>query len=68
MQFGPQNCLKINELKINQFLSINNLPEQMKDKDFLDVDVASDILPSVTTIYDVQTEPVCTLGPIDANL
>lgn len=68
MQFGPHNCLKINELKIDQFSSINNLPEQLKDKDFLDVDVASDMLPSVTTIYDVQTEPVCIQSPIDANL
>lgn len=58
-EFGFYSCLKINELKIEHFLSINDSPEQYKDRDFLDVDVASDIVPSLTTIYDVPSEPVC---------
>ena len=58
LEFVVYNCLKINELKIGQFLAINNLQEEPKDKDFLDVDVNSDILPSVTSIFDVISEPV----------
>lgn len=58
LEFTFFNCLKINEIKIDHFLSINNSPEQIKDKDFLDVDVVSDIVPSLTTIYDFPAEPV----------
>lgn len=57
-EFSFYNCLKINEIKIEHFLSINDSPDKIKDKDFLDVDVASDIVPSLTTIYDVPSEPV----------
>ena len=67
LKFGFVSCLRINELKIDQFLSTNNfnLPE---DKDYLDVDVTSDILPSMTTIYDVQREPVCISNELGTNI
>lgn len=51
------NSLKINELKIDNFIRPQSLDE-VKDKDFLDVDVSSDILTANVALYDASSEPV----------
>lgn len=65
-EFRLFSCLAINELKIDNFSNI--LPGQdIKDKDFLDVDVSSDFLPSITEIFDVSDEQVFSLKFIIIN-
>ncbi len=47
------SCLKINELKIDNFLKPFS-SNKVIDKDFLDVDVSSDVLALNVAIYDVE--------------
>lgn len=56
-KFSLIHCLKINELKIDTFFN-SPPPIPSKNKDFLDVDVRSDVLPITAEIYDAPTEPV----------
>jgi hypothetical protein len=57
IECGLISCLSINELKINDF-SYFDRSENFNDKDFLDVDVSSDFLPSITEILDISDEKV----------
>ena len=57
IELGLISCLSINELKINNFLNFDP-SESLNDKDFLDVDVSSDFLPSITEIIDFPNEKV----------
>lgn len=59
IELGRISCLAINELKINNFLNFD-ASENINDKDFLDVDVTSDFLPSITEVLDVPDEKVST--------
>lgn len=51
------SCLKINELRIDNFLKPFSFNEVV-DKDFLDVDVSSDVLASNVAIYEASIKPV----------
>lgn len=57
IKLGLISCLSINELKIDNFLNFDP-SENLNDKDFLDVDVSSDFLPSITEILDVSDDKV----------
>lgn len=50
-------CLSINELKIDRFLSTENFAKY-PDRDFLDVDVTSDVLPTMTEVKDASADEV----------
>lgn len=51
-------CLTINELKLDQFLNSESF-EKLSDRDFLDIDVSSDVLPTISKVLDATGEKVC---------
>ena len=60
LKFCLCSSLSLSELKINNFL--NFIPiEYSKDKDFLDIDVSSDFIPSLTEIGHVSNYPVISI-------
>jgi hypothetical protein len=60
LKFGLFSSLSLNELKINN-LSNFILIKYEKYKDFLDVDVLSDFIPSITEIVGVSNDPVISI-------
>lgn len=50
-------CLTITELKVENFLRKENFVES-NNRDFLDIDVTSDVLSTVAEIKDVPSEKV----------